>query len=96
MELKFATDVGSPWRSSVRTMRCAGRQSPLPDTVIRQIEAILLPLAFSGPCNVYYKLSSDGRVQIFEINPRLGGTLMLPAQAEHLRAAMACIIEHAT
>ena len=28
-------------------------------------------------------------------NPRLGGTLMLPAQAEHLRTAMACIIEHA-
>jgi carbamoylphosphate synthase large subunit len=39
---------------------------------------------------------ADGRMQIFEINPRLGGTLMLPAQAVDLRAALTCIIEHAT
>jgi hypothetical protein len=35
-------------------------------------------------------------MQIFEINPRLGSTLMLPAQVAELRAALACIIEHAT
>jgi hypothetical protein len=51
----------------------------------------LSPLAYGGPCNVDYKLSADRR-----INPRLGGTLMLPAQAEQLRAAMACTIEHAS
>ena len=67
-----------------------------PDAVIRQSETVLSPLAYSGPCNVDYKLSADGRMQIFEINPRLGGTLMLPAQAEQLRAATACIIEHAS
>jgi hypothetical protein len=39
---------------------------------------------------------ANGRRQIFEINPRLGGTLMLPAQAMELRAALTCIIERAT
>jgi len=66
-----------------------------PDPVLRQIEAVLRPLAFSGPCNVDYKRTADGRLQIFEINPRLGGTLMLPSQSKQLRAALACIVEHA-
>jgi len=57
---------------------------------------MLRPLAFSGPCNADYKLTVDGRLQIFEIDPRLGGTLMLPSQSDQLRAALACIIEHAT
>ena len=67
-----------------------------PDAVLNQIEEVLRPLAFSGPCNIDYKLTADGRVQIFEVNPRLGGTLMLSSQAEHLRAALACIVAHAT
>lgn len=91
----FATDVGSPVAIKREDNAVRRQAVATPDTVIRQIEAILRPPALSGPCNVDYKLSSDGRVQIFEINPRLGGTLMLPAQAEHLRSAMACIIEHA-
>ena len=57
---------------------------------------MLRPLAFSGPCNADYRLTVDGRLQIFEIDPRLGGTLMLPSQSDQLRAALACIIEHAT
>jgi carbamoylphosphate synthase large subunit len=92
----FATDVGSPVAIKREDNALSRQAITTQDAVIRQIEAVLRPLAFSGPCNVDYKLSADGRIQIFEINPRLGGTLMLPAQAEQLRAAMTCIIEHAS
>ena len=92
----FATDTGSPIAIKREDNAVRRQAIATPEPVLRQIEAVLLPLAFSGPCNVDYKLSADGRMQIFEINPRLGGTLMLPAQATELRAALACIIEHAT
>jgi carbamoylphosphate synthase large subunit len=92
----FATDIGSPIAIKREDNAVRRQAIATPDPVLRQIEAVLLPLAFSGPCNVDYKLLADGRMQIFEINPRLGGTLMLPAQAAELRAALACIIEHAT
>jgi carbamoylphosphate synthase large subunit len=91
----FATDIGAPIaikREDNALRREATASSP---EVLRQIEAVLMPLAFSGPCNVDYKLAADGRMQIFEINPRLGGTLMLPAQSGQLRAALNCIIENA-
>jgi len=92
----FATDMGSP--AAIKREDNAVRRQAVdtPDAVLRQLETVLRPLAFSGPCNVDYKLTDDGRVQIFEINPRLGGTLMLPAQAAELRAALACIIEQAS
>jgi carbamoylphosphate synthase large subunit len=91
----FATDIGKPVSIKREDNALPRQATATPDAVVRQIETVLRPLAFSGPCNVDYKLSADGRMQIFEINPRLGGTLMLPTQAEQLRAAMACIIEHA-
>ena len=92
----FATDNGSPVAIKREDNAVRRQAIATPDPVLRQIETVLLPLAFSGPCNVDYKLLADGRMQIFEINPRLGGTLMLPAQAMELRAALTCIIEHAT
>jgi carbamoylphosphate synthase large subunit len=91
----FATDIGSPIAIKREDNAVRRQAIATPDPVLRQIEAVLLPLAFSGPCNVDYKLAVDGRIQIFEINPRLGGTLMLPAQATELRAALTCIVEHA-
>ena len=92
----FATDTGSPIAIKREDNAVQRQAIATPDPVLRRIEAVLLPLTFSGPCNVDYKLSADGRMQIFEINPRLGGTLMLPTQAVELRAALTCIIEHAT
>jgi carbamoylphosphate synthase large subunit len=92
----FAADAGSPVAIKREDNAVQRQAVATPDAVLRQIEAVLLPLAFSGPCNVDYKLLADGRMQIFEINPRLGGTLMLPAQAAVLRTALTCIVEHAT
>ena len=55
---------------------------------------MLAPLNYRGPCVIDYKLA-DGRVQIFEINPRLGGTLLLDAHARLLREALAHILSPA-
>ncbi len=59
-----------------------------PAEVLRQLEAVLKPLAYRGPCIVNYKRLEDGRVQIFEINPRFGGSLLQPPQAQRLREAL--------
>ena len=92
----FASDIGAPVAIKREDNAVARQAVATPDPVVRQIEAVLQPLAFSGPCNIDYKRTADGRLQIFEINPRLGGTLMLPSQCKQLHAALACIIENAT
>jgi carbamoylphosphate synthase large subunit len=96
VELQLRHHTGSPLAIKREDIAVRRQAIATPDPVRRQIETVLRPLAFSGPCNVDYKLLADGRMQIFEINPRLGGTPMLPAEAMELRAALACIIEHAT
>ena len=60
--------------------------------VLQQIEAVLRPLAFGGPCIVNYKMRENGDVQIFEINPRFGGSLIQPAPAPRLREAVAALL----
>ena len=39
------------------------------------VRGVLAPLNYREPCVIDYKIADDGRVQILEINPRLGGTL---------------------
>lgn len=63
-----------------------------PPAVLKQFETVLAPLNYRGPCVVDYKILDDGRVQIFEINPRLGGTLLLKANAGLLREALGHIL----
>jgi hypothetical protein len=67
----------------------------LPPAVQRQLEAILAPLAYRGPCIFNFKLAEDGTVKLFEINPRFGGSLLQPSQTDRLREAMGCILTRA-
>jgi hypothetical protein len=60
--------------------------------VLAQIERVLLPLVYSGPCVVNYKIDAGGAVRIFEINPRLGGSLLQRPQAHLLREALAHLL----
>jgi hypothetical protein len=62
---------------------------------LAQIESFLAPLSYSGPCNVDFKLSGAGDIVVFEINPRLGGSLMFPGKIDDLHAALSCIIGEA-
>jgi hypothetical protein len=62
---------------------------------LSQIKEFLSPLAYCGPCNVDYKLSDSGNIIVFEINPRLGGSLMVPRNVNYLRDALSHIIRAA-
>ena len=63
-----------------------------PAEVLEQFETVLAPLNYRGPCVIDYKIAADGRVQIFEINPRLGGTLLLKSNAGLLNEALGHIL----
>jgi carbamoylphosphate synthase large subunit len=62
---------------------------------IAQLEKFLLPLRYSGPCNIDYKIDRNGKLLVFEINPRFGGSLMLPENENYLREAIVSIIKNA-
>jgi hypothetical protein len=71
------------------------KQVSLPDSVFEQVVKFMSPLNYSGPCNIDFKIKSDGTISIFEINPRLGGALMRPEFVGDLASALGCIIENA-
>lgn len=58
-------------------------------------ERFLLPLRYSGPANFDYKQRADGSLAVFEINPRLGGSLMRPANVSDLAEALDAITSNA-
>jgi hypothetical protein len=60
--------------------------------ILLQFEACLIQLGYSGPCNIDYKLTEDGKLKIFEINPRLGGSLLLPECKNYLKEAIKNLI----
>src|SRR6185312_2830595 len=92
----FENEIATPL-----TIRRAGenvlcrRSIETPEGIARQIETVLAPLSYSGPCNIDYKLEGE-RIRIFEVNARLAGSLLDPPFHEHLQAALACIVAHST
>jgi hypothetical protein len=60
----------------------------MPPGVQAQIERLLVPLDYRGPCVANYKLAADGTARIFEINPRFGGSLLRRPQVDLLREAL--------
>ena len=78
------------------------RRTPLRHSVtklhprqLKILQLFLEPLRYSGPCNFDFKFDSSGQLKIMEINPRLGGSLMIPANEDDLRGALNCIINSA-
>lgn len=47
-----------------------------PPATVRQLERVLAPLDYSGICHVDYKVTPDGGLRIFEINPEIGAPLV--------------------
>ncbi len=66
-----------------------------PAAALAAFEAILRPLAYTGPCNIDHKILPNGQIKIFEINPRLGGSLLRPATTRHLAALLSCLLDTA-
>ena len=54
-------------------------------------DQIMLTTRFSGPCNMNFKMSGS-QIKIFEINPRLGGSLMRDTNVNQLAGALQAII----
>lgn len=61
---------------------------------LKQMERFLRPLRFTGPVNLDYKRGPGGIV-VFEINPRLGGSLFREQNVADLRACLSAIAKHA-
>ena len=67
----------------------------LRDGDLAAMERFLVPTGYDGPCNVNFKRRADGRIAVFEINPRFGGSLMRPDGLADLAEAVRVLIDHA-
>ncbi|MBX7139200.1 MAG: ATP-grasp domain-containing protein [Oligoflexia bacterium] len=71
---QYILDPANPIRRGINlTRRAAVSRKQL-----KQIQRFLRPLKYTGPCNVDFKISDTRDIVVFEINPRLGGSLMRP------------------
>lgn len=90
---RFRLPPGAPIRGPVSPL--TSQPCRLDAGQIGQIERVLAPLAYSGPCNVDHKIAPDGSLRILEINPRLGGSLLLPANVADLAHVLGMLIADA-
>uniref|UniRef100_A0A6C0BD45 ATP-grasp fold PylC-type domain-containing protein n=1 Tax=viral metagenome TaxID=1070528 RepID=A0A6C0BD45_9ZZZZ len=58
-------------------------------------EKFLKPVLYTGVCNIDYKIV-NGLPKIFEINPRLGGSLMRKSFREDLKKIISALVESYT
>ena len=71
------------------------RGSNLSFNVSKVFKDIVKHLEYSGPCNIDFKLI-NGHPRIFEINPRLGGSLMVSDNIPVLTQVLNIIIRNAS
>jgi carbamoylphosphate synthase large subunit len=81
-------------RRAVEGLAIRRRQARPAD--IQAFELLLKPFGYTGPANIDYKRRPDGTLAIFEINPRLGGSLMRPENVRDLAGCLRAIVRHAT
>ena len=87
--MKLSKEEGMrPWGAASDKVRASERQ-------LKQMEAILTPLEFSGPCNIDYKTDDEGNIIVFEVNPRMGGNIMRPEKIADLCETLSTIIDAA-
>ncbi|MFG1429500.1 hypothetical protein V5F44_16400 [Xanthobacter sp. V2C-8] len=68
---------------------------PAAEQHLRVLESFLAPLRYDGPCNFDYVIRDDDSLCVFEINPRLGGSLMKAQNREALAAVLNAIVRGA-
>ena len=64
----------------------------LDDKIIKQLELFLKPTLFTGTCCFDFKIKDDN-LKVFEINPRLGGSLTLEENRKDLTDIIRKLIE---
>ncbi|WP_249680958.1 ATP-binding protein [Roseococcus pinisoli] len=87
-EMEFSDVVRRPGTAPAQRVATPGR-------ILAQFRDFLVPLRYSGPCNVDYKIRPNGEAAIFEVNPRLGGSLMKHENLDLRREAVALILDRA-
>lgn len=90
---RYVVTPDAPIRGPVVHLR--SEPCTLTDDQLASLERFLIPLDYDGPCNVDHKIMSDGTLRVLEINPRLGGSLMLPQYVDDLAINIALVIAHA-
>jgi len=91
----FAYDLESPDAIRGPAHQYAIRSIPTDQAALSAFAAILQPCSYDGPCNIDYKLRESGAVSVFEVNPRMGGSLMKPENLPYLHEILACLLQNA-
>jgi carbamoylphosphate synthase large subunit len=82
-------------RGGDSTATILNRGSNLDFNVSKVFKDIVKHLEYSGPCNIDFKMI-NGHPRIFEINPRLGGSLMVRDNVPVLTQVLNIIIRNAS
>lgn len=83
-----------PSETGINKGAFAERMSTLDPNVLQVFCRIFSLANFSGPACINFKVK-DGKPKIFEINPRFGGSLMLPKFRAQLIESIQAILAHA-
>lgn len=60
--------------------------------IVDQLELFLKPTLYTGTCCFDFKIK-DGNLKVFELNPRLGGSLTLPENKEDFKTVIQKLME---
>lgn len=81
-----------PGDISIRTSaQAAPTIATLPSASLEPLFKVMKKLNYTGPANIDFKLL-NGKPILFEINPRLGGSLLRPEFIDHLAEALIVIV----
>lgn len=95
------------WQASYEYLIDPANLVQRPDTIVGRrrvtlsaddravLERFLQALDYDGPATFDYRRRPDGRLVVFEINARFGGSLFRPDNIDDLRGALQTVIAHA-
>jgi hypothetical protein len=90
----YAYDIDPVVRVQTPESHAARRRFALEPGVLAAFERVLRALRFNGPASFDWRPVGDGIV-LFEINPRFGGSMMMPINRDDLRAALTAVVTNA-
>lgn len=90
----YAYDIDPVARVQTAEAHEGRRRFEASPAVLAAFERVLVALRYSGPVSFDWR-APGGRVVIFEINPRFGGSMMLPINHADLTAALTAVVQNA-
>ncbi len=90
----YAYDIDPATRLQTSAVHATRRRIGTPPAVLAQFERVLAALRYDGPASFDWRPRGSGFV-LFEVNPRFGGSMMLPINRDDLRAGVSAVLAHA-